>query len=235
MSFLLPTLTDNAIPPINDLGEKAQSVGHLITLLDIDGGVRAEPLVVSYYDKFFPSQSLMIAAASLNLDVNDIKINLAESVELGRLKIKTDEYLTMNTFFYRKNAAGGNPFAVYSFYDVIQDNIPVENFKDKIVLIGATAFGLGSNLHTPLGDVGGPVLIMAHTVASILNEHFFVQPSWASLAELLTILLIAVYLIFVLPRLKAGPAALVSLILLALLLGSEAGFNDVAKPVVKTR
>ena len=221
--FLLPLSTIAAVPPIDTIGEKAQSVGHLITPQDIDGGVRTEPLVVSYYDKFFPSQSLMIAAASLNLGVDDIKLNLGESVELGRLKIKTDTYLTMNTFFYGEQEGGRAPFQKYSFYDVVQDNIPVENFNDKVVLIGATAFGLGSNLHTPVGDVGGPVLIMAHTVASILNEHFFVQPGWGNLAEFLALILIAAYLVFLLPKLNAGPAAIISVVLFIVLLGTELG------------
>lgn len=219
--FILPLATIAGVPPIATVGEKAQSVGHLISLLDIDGGVRTEPLVISYYDKFFPSQALMLAASSLNLSVNDIKVNLGDSIELGRLKIKTDPVLTMNTFFYGKRENDRPPFDIYSFYDVIQENIPAENFKDKIVLIGPTAFGLGSNLHTPVGDVGGPVLIMAHTVASILNEHFFVQPSWAGIAEFFAILFIAAYLIFLLPKLKAGPAALISALLLVGLVGSE--------------
>ena len=35
---------------------------------DVDGAVRTEPLVLRYYDKCFPSLSLMIAAKSLNLE-----------------------------------------------------------------------------------------------------------------------------------------------------------------------
>ena len=217
----LPIPTKAAIPPIPAIAKPAASIGHLISLLDVDGGVRFEPLVIGYYEHYFPSQSLMIAAASLNLGVGDIKIHLGDSVELGRLKIKTDELLQMNTFFYGNREGGRPAFDVFSAYDVLQDNIPLENFKGKIVLIGATAFGVGSNLHTPLGEVNGPVLIMAHTVASILNENFFVQPGWALLAEFLALALIAAYLIALLPRLKAGPAALISAALLVALIVSE--------------
>jgi len=219
--YFLPLQTIAAVPPIETIGSRAQGIGHLISLLDVDGGVRSEPLVVSYYDSFFPSESLMIAAASLNLGAKDIKVNLGDSVELGRLKIKTDPSLALNTFFYGGREGGRPAFDTYSFYDVIQDNVPIENFKDKIVLIGATAFGVGSNLHTPIGEVGGPVLIMAHTVASILNEHFFVQPGWATLGEFLALVLIAAYLVALLPRLKAGAAALVSVFLLVALIVTE--------------
>ena len=219
--FILPLQTIAAVPPIPAIGKEAHAVGHLINLLDVDGGIRSEPLVVSYYDSFFPSQSLMIAAASLNLGAEDIKVSLGESVELGRLNIKTDPLLSINTFFYSGREGDRPAFDTYSFYDVIQDEVPIENFKDKIVLIGATAFGIGSDLHTPIGDVDGPVLIMAHTVASILNEHFFIQPSWAGIAELLAILFIAAYLVVLLPKLNAGAGALISAFLLVALIVTE--------------
>jgi len=219
--FPLPWKMISAVPPIAALGTPAQGIGHLILPPDVDGGVRSEPLVVSYYDKFFPSQSLMIAAASLNLGASDIKVNLGDSVELGRLKIKTDRELFINTFFYGKRDGDRNAFDSYSFYDVIQNDIPIENFKDKIVLIGATAFGLGSDLHTPIGEVDGSVMIMAHTVASILNEHFFVQPSWAGIAEFAAFLLIAAYLVVLLPKLNAGAGALISAFFLIALVVTE--------------
>jgi serine/threonine-protein kinase len=219
--YILPTETIAAVPPIAAIGEKARGIGHLINILDVDGGIRSEPLIVSYYDNFFPSQSLMIAAASLNLGAEDIKVNLGDSIELGRLKIKTDPFLSLNTFFYSGRSGDRPAFDSYSFYDVIQDDVPIENFKDKIVLIGATAFGVGSDLHTPIGDVDGPILIMAHTVASILNEDFFVQPGWSALVEFLAILFVAAYLIVLLPKLNAGAAVLISAFLLIALIVSE--------------
>jgi len=96
---------------------------------DFDGSVRWEPLVLQYYDRFYPSISLQIAAKSLNLDVDEIKVNLAESVELGSLTIKTDSFLQMNTFFYSDNA-GAPAFQVDSYFDVISGKIPLEKYKN---------------------------------------------------------------------------------------------------------
>lgn len=220
---IFPVATTSATAPVSEIGSEAQGIGHLINALDVDGAVRFEPLVIEYFGALYPSQSLLIAAAYHNLAPSDIRINLGESVELGNLSIKTDNFLNINSFFYGNREGDRLPFDVYSFYDVQQGNVPLENFKDKIVLIGTTAFGLGSNLHTPLGTVGGPVLIMAHTVASILNEDFFVAPGWAGLAEFLALVLIAAYLTFMLPRLNAGPAALISAGLLLVLVISELG------------
>jgi CHASE2 domain-containing sensor protein/predicted Ser/Thr protein kinase len=221
--FPMPIQTILANSPIPVIGGAARGIGHLLTPPDVDGGIRFEPLVVEYYGAFYPSQSLMVAAAYHNLKAEDIKVNLGDSVQLGNLEIKTDLNLNMNTFFYGKRQGDRPPFDVYSFYDVQQGAVPMENFKDKIVLIGATAFGVGSTLYTPLGDVSGPVLIMAHTVASILNENFFVSPSWASLTELLILALVAGYLIALLPKLNAGPAALISLGLFVVVFATEIG------------
>jgi serine/threonine-protein kinase len=51
------------------------------------------------------------------------------------------------------------------------------------------------------------VLMQAHTVSSILQEHFFVVPTWGWIVERLAFLLVAAYLIALLPRLSAGMGA----------------------------
>ncbi|MGE0384254.1 MAG: CHASE2 domain-containing protein [Gammaproteobacteria bacterium] len=202
--------TDRALPPIPPLGTPAKAIGHLTAVPDpADGAIREEALLIGHYNMAYPSEALMIAASYLNLGVEDIKINDGDSVELGKLLIKTDPLLRMKTFFYQ-GEGDKKVFTVDSFYDVKEDKIPASNYKDKIVLIGPTAFGLGDQFVTPLGEQAAPVLIMAHTVASILNQHFFVAPSWAGLVEFLIFISAAAYLIAVLPRLKAGVAAAVS-------------------------
>jgi len=55
------------------------------------------------------------------------------------------------------------------------------------------------------------VLTLAHNVSSILGEHFFVVPSWGALVEKAVFLVVALYLILLLPRLKAAPAGALSL------------------------
>lgn len=217
-----PVETIRAVPPIANFGTSAKGIGHLISQPDVDGGLRDEPLIVSYYDKYFPSQSLLLAAASLNLGVEDIRINLGESVQLGRLTIRTDPELRMKTFFYG-TSDGRAPFDVDSFYDVRYDNVALEKYRNKIVLIGPTAFGVGSSFATPIGQLDGPVLALAHAVASILNEDFFVEPYWSGAAELIVLILVALYLILLLPKLKAAPAFIASIALLTVLFGTELG------------
>ena len=196
--------------PIELLGTAAAGVGHLNDLPDVDGGIRTEPLVVGYFDRYFPSYSLMVAAKSLNLGVSDIKVNWGESLKLGKLGITTNYRNEMYTFYY-KDRDDKKAFQIDSFYDVLTGKIPAAKYADKIVLIGPTAAGVGTSFPTPVSAAMTPVEKMAHSVSSILSEHFFVAPAWAIWIELLVFLLVAGYIIAVLPKLKAKPAGLITL------------------------
>ena len=210
------------IPPIELLGDKATAIGHLNTNPDVDGGIRREALVVRYFDQFYPSLSLAIAAASLNLKPSDVEVTLGSEVRLANLRIPTSEDTEMLTYFY-PSSEGRPAFAVDSFYDVVAGKIPAAKYQDKIVLIGATAAGVGATQVTPVSSAMPPVLTLAHSVSSILKEHFFVVPAWGIWVELLSIVLVALYITLLLPRLGAGVAAGATLGIAALLLGAHFG------------
>lgn len=213
----LPPDTTEAIPPIALLGEKAAYIGHVANNPDADGVIRNELLLVHYDKGYYPSLALMLAAKSLNLGVGDISVNLGEGLSLGKkLNIKTDPFLQMRTFFYA--GRDGKPaFTEDSFYDVASGKIPLSKYKDKIVIIGPTAYGLGSPQVTPISSGMEPARILAHTVASILNQNFFITPTWGSVLRWILILLAAVYVVFGLARLKATPAAATTGIIVLLL------------------
>lgn len=217
---LLPIPAIEALPPITDIAKGALAIGHLMPDIDIDGAVRTEPLVVRYYDQYYPALSLQIAASYLNLKSTDVHARLGEGINLNRINITTDPELRMRTYFYSEH--DGKPaFSKFSFYDVIQGKVKPEQFAGKIVLIGATASGVGSSQVTPVSPSMTPVETLAHSVASILNEHFFVTPSWAIWAERLAWLLVTLYLTVLFPRLKAGMAAGVTLGILVTLIAAH--------------
>ncbi|MGQ0710906.1 MAG: CHASE2 domain-containing serine/threonine-protein kinase [Rhodoferax sp.] len=193
--------------PLVDIGAGAAGVGHLNQYRDlVDGVVRAEPLLVNYYGKAMPSLALLAAAKSLNLGVSDLRLVPGEAVQLGKLRVKTDEFAFMLPQFY--SARDGKPaFPVDSFFDVATGKIPASKYADKIVIIGATATGVGDQLPVPGAAALSPAETIAHITSSILNEHFIVQPPWAMLAMLGILLLVAAYVVLGLPRLSAGVAA----------------------------
>ncbi len=214
--------------PIPLLAQATSAIGHINVTPDVDGAVRFEPLVIQYYDEFFPSLSLIVAAEALNLRPADIEVRLGEGVQLGGLSIGTSPALRMYSQWY--GDTGGHPaFPVDSAYDVLSGKLSPAKYKDKIVLIGTTAVGTGDTFATPVASATAPVVTLAHTISSILQEDFFTRPSWAPWAELGLFALLLLYAALLLPRLKSTLAAIVTLILvIGLLVGEVAAMVSAA-------
>lgn len=206
-----------ATPPIPLLGQRAMAIGNINDDLDVDGAVRTTPLILDYHGMFYPSLALITAVKSLNLKETDIEIHESGEVRLGNLSIQTDDNMRMHTFFYQdKNNQPA--FRVDSFFDTISEKIPPEKYHNKIVLIGPTATGVGHTFPTPISSAMSPVHILAHTIASLLNEDYFSTPSWSLPLKWILYLTIALYLILSLPRLNAAMAAGVTTVLATVLL-----------------
>ncbi len=216
-------------PPIESLGIAASGIGHLFQYPDpVDGVVRYEPLLLNYYGAAVPSMALLAASKSLNLTTADLHTDpVAEKIQLGKLKIGAGPNGLMLPQFY-KGKDGKPAFVADSFYDVVTDKIPVSKYADKIVIIGATALGVGAKFGVPGNSALSPAETMAHITSSILQEHFIVEPWWTTGAKLIAILLIFGYLVAALPRLSAGMAAAITLGLFLLLIGGEFGLLSVS-------
>lgn len=211
-------LSSNLLPP-RDLAEAAAGVGQLLFQPDVDGVVRREALAVRHQQELYPSLSLAVAAKALGLKPRDLRVQPGEGLRLGKTALPTSSQLQLLTHFYR-DVNSRSPFPVYSFHELSQGKIRLAEFRDKIVLIGATAAGTGDTLATPVGSAMAPVMVLAHSVSGLLQGHFYVEPRWSGLARFATLLLAAAYLALVLPRLPlvlglATSAGLVTVLLLS--------------------
>lgn len=216
-----PRETDKIeLAPLAVFGDQTAGIGHLNLFPDVDGGIRRETLVLKHYENYYPSLTLLLAARSLNLEAKDITVYLGESVKLGRLLINTDANMGMLTGFYSTDG-DEEAFSIYSFHHVRDGALDASAFKDKIVLIGPTAKGVGSTRVTPVSSTMSDAELTANVIASIRNQHFYIEPEWTEAAVAGIFVAVALYLMFVLPNLGAALAAIVSLFLFLGLLGAE--------------
>ncbi len=213
--------------PLEAIGAAAAGVGHLNQFQDVDGAIREEPLLINYYGQAMPSMALLAAAKSLNLGVTDIVLDADHTVRLGKLKIRTGASTLMMPQFY-KGQDGRAAFSVDSFYDVLNGKIPATKYAGKIVVIGATAAGVGATYPVPGNPSLSSAETVAHIISSILSEHFIVQPGWGVWATPLLMLVVCAYLVVALPRLSAGLAAAATAVLFIGLLAGEYGLLSAA-------
>ncbi|MBY0466818.1 MAG: CHASE2 domain-containing protein [Burkholderiales bacterium] len=207
--------------PLLSLGNAAAAVGFLNQMPDpADGVIRSDPLLVNYDGFWVPSLSLVAATKALNLSTADLKQQRAGLFQVGRLKVPVDETGMVWPQFYPEK--DGRPtFATDSFFDVYSGKIPPSRYAGKIVVIGATAAGVGTSFVTPLSPVTHPATLLAHTTSSLLSGHFFENPEWGLGTTLAAVLVVVLFVLIVLPRLSAAWAAATTALLLAALLGSE--------------
>jgi len=167
--------------------------------------VRSEPLFINFEEQLFPSFALQLTLKYLNFDLKNVQ--LGQEITFGRKRIPVDENNRMLISFNE-----GIPY--FSYFDVVNKKIAPDVFKDKIVIIAQSAAGLGAMQVTPAAVNVPPGTIIANIIENILNDDHIVRPDWAAILELIMILIFGLYVALVIPQLKAGISAIVSLVLL---------------------
>lgn len=232
-------VADVVYPPIKTLAQYAGGAGLLNLGYDGERYARIEPLVIRYGDSYLPSFALMMAARNMYLSTGSIQVDLEKGVRLeAHSIIPTDSALRIYPHFYRSKK-DQPAFKTVSIIDVINRREDKKTFENKTVLIGLTARKHTNLLFTPIGEVMSPVMVTAHTVSSLINGELYIVPTWANLVQALAYLLIAVYLMYLLPRLHQGTSiAITALISLGLinahfyLMLSESNWVQLMGPLV---
>lgn len=208
---------DEIVKPIPAFLEAAYGIGHVNLSYDPDGKVRRDILLFRYRDIYIPSFPLRLAALSMNISNANIEADLGRYVALGsQVSIPT----TSDTEFLVSFKGTEGAFKSYSFFDILNDKIPLNVLTDKIVLITPTAAGIMNPLSTPSSQRMSLGEFTANAVWTILNRQFIRQPAWGSIAIYAMIAVIGLLITLVLPRLKAFVAGLTFLLFLGLLVGS---------------
>jgi adenylate cyclase len=164
---------------------------------DADGIVRRATLVLPYgrsknpdeWD-IYSSLDLMTARAFLGAPAQDM--NLIYGAQ-GIVEIRFGQALLLHPDGRGQmmiNYQGpASTFTHYSIVDVLQKKFPPDAFQGKIVLVGATATGIGDLRGTPYGGTTYPgVEIHANVIDNILNQGFLKYGFRQALADVLLII-----------------------------------------------
>lgn len=213
-SLSLPIAAHNVTPPLPKFAEAAKGIGHINFLSDSDGTIRWEILLVEFQKHYFPSFALQVAMKYFNLSEQDAEVMPGEGIAFGPQKVPTDQEMKMLISYNGPNKT----FPYYSFYDVLHQKVNPSVFKDKIVLIGATASGIYNALVTPVSTNLPGIEMTANVIENILHQNFIYKPYWARIFEFGIVVFFGLFSIFLLPKLKAKTASFFSFALLLTLI-----------------
>ncbi len=164
---------------------------------DADGIVRRASLVLPYgrtknpdeWD-IYPSLDLMTARAYLGPPAQDMNLIYGPQgiveIRFGKALLLHPDGRGQMMINYQGPAS---TFTHYSIVDVLQKTFPPGAFQGKIILVGATATGIGDLRGTPYGGTNYPgVEIHANVIDNILNQRFLKYGFRQALADVLLIL-----------------------------------------------
>ena len=186
----------------------AHGSGFFSVAADQDGVVRWMPLIIECAMDIFPP--LAVTSAWLYLDQPQLMVNVArygvEGIKMGERFIPTDEngQLLINYLGPPKT------FPHYSISDILNGKLAKGTFKDKLVLVGATAMGTHDLRSTPFSPLYPGVEIHATVIDNILTKNFITKPRWSMIYDLLVIILLGTVTGIALPRTSAMKGLLIA-------------------------
>ena len=172
--------------PFTELARAAASIGHNFLLLDADGPLRRVVPFVRTGDRPIPSGPLAAALVASRLAPDRVAMTRDALTIDGRPMPLIEEAIAS---FYGDRRTGyrtllnfRGEYRTYSFYDLFYaaqqiasgatpDLSPAE-FKDKIVIVGTTAPGLGDVFSVPLRGKYSGAEVHANFIDSVLSGRF---------------------------------------------------------------
>ncbi len=171
-----PSLSPNlssASDPAKNFSVYAKNFGYFNVVPDPDGTVRRVPVVARFDGNYYPSLDMAAALAfsGLSLDNADLFFSPEglERIDFGKEIIPTD----LDGYVQIDYHGRAKTYPYFPIADVVQGKVSAAAFRDKLVLIGPTAIGIGDMAVTPFQQSDYPgVEVHANLIDNILNGEF---------------------------------------------------------------
>jgi adenylate cyclase len=176
------------IANIPEIERVAAGVGIVNTLPEIDGVVRRMPMVVAVNGRLYPSLAMEVMRVAAGDSTFQVKIN-----ELGVEKMRIPQFGSVTTDSLSR---------IWIDWSLVPErhsltNLP-RDFDGEIVIVGVSAAGLANPVATSLGEML-PQDLQAAVIGTVIANKIrtpITRPDWADGAEIVTLVVLAVALIF---------------------------------------
>lgn len=218
---------------IEQLAKAAPMSGFFNTIVDSDGVVRSVPLLAEYTDRYY--ESLALAMFRMVVGMPAVEPVFAPERFLSRtyqgldavrlrlgqktLSVPVAEGLTTLVPFRGPGGVAGGSFKYLSATDVLAKRLAPSQLQGKIVLVGTTAPGLLDLRVTPVGEAYAGVETHANLLSGLLDGRIPVKPDYALGYDVAVLVLAGLALVFALPLLSAFRAVVLSLVVIAAVVG----------------
>ena len=188
-------------PALPELMKAASSFGFVNFHRDIEGGLRYQPQFIEYQGRLYPSLDLQLTRRFMDAPsvTVDIESNHIARVEVGPYTLQTDPHGR-----YMLNFDG--PRGIHEtvpMIDVMEGKVAPEIFKDKIVIIGSPAIGLGDIVTSPFDPTLPAMELHANVIDNFIHQRYLYRTSVTKLLDIAFILLFGLVAGLYLPKMDA--------------------------------
>ena len=208
--------------PAAVLAQAAAAIGHTLTIADGDRTVRSDAAALRVgNEELVPSLATAVAARALGVTPAELSFS-GDALHLGERVRLLGPALTIRPRYF---ATQPPQFAQYPYWRVLADDVPVEQLRDKIVIVGFLDSPLAApgTVTTPASDASPAVLTTASAVTSVVTGKVYSRPSYAVALEWLAALAAILFAAFVLPRTGVAFGALASVLFIVILGVTQVG------------
>ena len=199
-------------PNIKPITKAAAYTGYFNMKADDDGVVRRITHIIKFNRKYFPSLSMQMTRLLAGDPPTTIEFDEFGVVgfQVGELFIPSDEYGRTMLNYYGPESS----FQHVPVVDILKGGMTDEKlsriFQDKIVMVGATAIGIGDFRSTPFGMTPG-VELHATFIQNVLDDNIMQRAGWFFVFDAGSILGLGLMLTVAMRRLKVYSGALMAL------------------------
>ncbi len=188
-----------SIGSLEQLETNVKGLGSISFLDQTDGIIRSLPLIVKFNNEMYPTMGLEMIRVGSNqkniyIEMNEVGIN---RISARPYKISSDPNGII--WIRYKKPIKGQYISASSVFD---GKFPDEFFKDKYVLIGASAQGLFDLVKIPLGLTIPGVEVHANVIENIIDQSFLIRNPNTYVFELLFAIVVAILTFVISQKIK---------------------------------
>ncbi len=166
----------DAASNLPDITAAAAGLGYFNFLPDVDGIFRRAPLAIRFDERIALPLSLAMLQRARPEAVPSLRLGPAgvEWIRVGAVTLPVDASGQLLINF----RGPGYTFQHVSAADVLAGRVAADAFRDKLVLLGVTAVGVGDVRATSFDPVYPGVEIHATVLDNIVRQEFLHRPAW---------------------------------------------------------
>ena len=207
-----------AVVNIDVIEAAAPAQGSLNVLPDADGVVRAVPLLARLGDDAYPALAAEVLRHGQGASTYVVR---ATSAGIGAVRLGSAEGPTTVSGSSLVHFAGPRPERYVSAWRLLAGEVDSRLLEGHLVLVGASATGLGDVVATPLAAAVPGIEVQAELLEQLIQGVGLTRPDWADGAEALFLLILGAVLLVLLSRLGPVPGALVGMLAVAAAVGAS--------------